>query len=92
MEKEIPSILNVSILVGPAENPELQAPLFGLFFLIYVNSFEWNLGTIMLTNKQHATNTYELFFLRHPAFTTFDFSTALGPKKMLGNLKGMKIP
>ncbi|KAK7796226.1 hypothetical protein U0070_008567, partial [Myodes glareolus] len=63
MEKENPSILNVSILVGTAENPELQAPLFGLFFLIYVNSFEWNLGTIMLTNKQQATNTYELFFL-----------------------------
>nr|AAI45904.1 Olfactory receptor 1056 [Mus musculus] len=83
MENQNLSVLNEFILVGITDRPELQAPFFVLFFLIYVASVVGNLGMIVLTKLDERLQTPMYFFLRHLAFIDFGYSTAVGPKTLV---------
>ncbi|KAM5246895.1 olfactory receptor 8K3-like [Ctenodactylus gundi] len=72
------------ILLGVTDRPELQAPLFGLFLVIYVTSLVGNLGMVILTGVDLKLQTPMYFFLRNLAVTDLGYSTAVGPK-MLAN-------
>ncbi|XP_031229313.1 olfactory receptor 8K3-like isoform X2 [Mastomys coucha] len=83
MEKQNLTVLNEFILKGITDRPELQAPLFGLLFIIYLISAVGNLGIIILTIMDSRLQTPMYFFLRHLAFTDLGYSTAIGPKMLV---------
>ncbi|XP_010606731.2 olfactory receptor 8K3, partial [Fukomys damarensis] len=70
------------ILLGVTDRPELQAPLFLLFLVIYLTSLLGNLGMIILTQVDPRLQTPMYFFLRHLALTDLGYSTAVGPKML----------
>ncbi|XP_005363356.1 olfactory receptor 8K3-like [Microtus ochrogaster] len=78
------TVVTEFILMGITDRPELQAPLFGLFLIIYLISLVGNLGIIILTMVDSRLKTPMYFFLRHLAITDLGYSTAIGPK-MLAN-------
>ncbi|XP_004443531.1 PREDICTED: olfactory receptor 8K3-like [Ceratotherium simum simum] len=84
MEKRNQTVLNEFILMRITDCPELQAPLFALFLVIYMISVVGNLGMVILTKMDSRLQTPMYFFLRHLAFTDLGYSTAVGPK-MLAN-------
>nr|XP_010600639.2 olfactory receptor 8K3-like [Loxodonta africana] len=77
------TLLNEFILTGITDRPELQAPLFGLFLIIYMISVVGNLGIIILTKMDSKLQTPMYFFLRHLAITDLRYSTAVGPKMLV---------
>uniref|UniRef100_G3TT59 Olfactory receptor n=1 Tax=Loxodonta africana TaxID=9785 RepID=G3TT59_LOXAF len=84
MDKHNLTALNEFILTGITDLPELQAPLFWLFLIIYMISVVGNLGIIILTKMDSRLQTPMYFFLRHLAITDLGYSTTVGPK-MLDN-------
>ncbi|XP_039079442.1 olfactory receptor 8K3-like [Hyaena hyaena] len=80
MEKHNLTVLNEFILMGITQRPELQAPLFGLFLIIYTVSVVGNLGMIILTKVDSRLQTPMYFFLKHLALTDLGYSTTVGPK------------
>ncbi|XP_059114846.1 olfactory receptor 8K3-like [Peromyscus eremicus] len=76
------TVVTEFILMGITERPELQAPLFGLFLIIYLISLAGNLGMIILTMVDSRLQTPMYFFLRHLATTDLGYSTAVGPKML----------
>ena len=70
------------ILMGIIDRPELQAPLFGLFLIIYMTSAVGNLGMVILTKVDSRLQTPMYFFLRYLALTDLGYSTAVGPKTL----------
>ncbi|XP_049747455.1 olfactory receptor 8K3-like [Elephas maximus indicus] len=83
MDKHNLTVLNEFILLGITDRPELQAPLFGLFLIIYMISVVGNLGIIILTKMDSKLQTPMYFFLRHLAITDLGYSTAIGPKMLV---------
>ncbi|KAL1786077.1 olfactory receptor 8K3-like, partial [Sigmodon hispidus] len=49
METNNLTVVTDFILLGITDCPELQAPLFGLFLIIYLISLAGNMGMIILT-------------------------------------------
>ncbi|KAM4845610.1 olfactory receptor 8K3-like [Thomomys bottae] len=84
METHNLTVVTEFILMGITDRPELQAPLFALFLLIYGVSLVGNLGMVILTKMDSRLQTPMYFFLRHLALTDLGYSTAVGPK-MLAN-------
>ncbi|XP_042532085.1 olfactory receptor 8K3-like [Dipodomys spectabilis] len=83
MEKRNLTVVTEFILMGITDRPELQAPLFVLFLLIYVVSVVGNLGMIILTTVDSRLQTPMYFLLRHLALTDLGYSTAVGPKMLV---------
>ncbi|CAI9153613.1 unnamed protein product [Rangifer tarandus platyrhynchus] len=83
MEECNRTVLSEFILMGITDRPELQAPLFGLFLIIYVTSVVGNLGMVILTKVDSRLQTPMYFFLRHLALTDLGYSTAVGPKMLV---------
>uniref|UniRef100_A0A8C0STJ5 Olfactory receptor n=1 Tax=Canis lupus familiaris TaxID=9615 RepID=A0A8C0STJ5_CANLF len=83
MEKHNLTMLNEFILMGITHRPELQAPLFGLFFIIYLISVVGNLGMIILTKVDARLQTPMYFFLKHLAFTDLGYLTTVGLKMLV---------
>ncbi|XP_039079423.1 olfactory receptor 8K3-like [Hyaena hyaena] len=83
METQNLTIVNEFILMGITDRPELQAPLFGLFLIIYIVSVVGNLGMIILTKVDSRLQTPMYFFLRHLALTDLGYSTTVGPKMLV---------
>ncbi|XP_070427834.1 olfactory receptor 8K3-like [Equus przewalskii] len=77
------TVLDKFILMGITDHPELQAPLFGLFFIICMISEVSNLGMVILTEMDSRLQTSVYFFLRHLAFTDLGYSTTVGPKMLV---------
>ncbi|XP_020830133.1 olfactory receptor 8K1-like isoform X2 [Phascolarctos cinereus] len=71
------------ILIGLTNHPELQGPLFVVFFLNYMATALGNLGLIILTSIDSHLQTPMYFFLRHLAFIDLGYSTAIGPKMLI---------
>nr|XP_002709179.1 olfactory receptor 8K1 [Oryctolagus cuniculus] len=71
------------IIMGITDNPGLQAPLFGIFLIIYLVTVMGNLGMIILTYLDSKLHTPMYFFLRHLSVTDLGYSTAIGPKMMV---------
>ncbi|XP_075403751.1 olfactory receptor 8K3-like [Tenrec ecaudatus] len=86
MEKHNLTMLNEFILMGITDRPELQAPLFVLFLIIYMISMVGNLGMIILTKVDSKLKTPMYFFLRHLAITDLGYSTTVGPKMLVNFL------
>ncbi|XP_013361861.1 PREDICTED: LOW QUALITY PROTEIN: olfactory receptor 8K3-like [Chinchilla lanigera] len=84
MEEHNLTAVTEFILLGITDCPELQAPLFVLFLVVYLTSLVGNLGMIVLTQVDSGLKTPMYFFLRHLAVTDLGCSTAVGPK-MLAN-------
>ncbi|XP_003460784.3 olfactory receptor 8K3-like [Cavia porcellus] len=83
MEEHNFTVVTEFILLGITDRPELQAPLFVLFLIIYLTSLVGNLGMIILTQVDSRLQTPMYFFLRHLAFTDLGYSTAVGPKMLV---------
>ncbi|XP_002926928.1 olfactory receptor 8K1 [Ailuropoda melanoleuca] len=71
------------ILMGITNNPGLQAPLFGIFLVIYLVTVVGNLGIVILTHLDSNLHTPMYFFLRHLSITDLGYSTVIGPKMMV---------
>ncbi|XP_028635168.1 olfactory receptor 8K3-like [Grammomys surdaster] len=91
MEKHNLSAVTQFILMGITERPELQAPLFGLFLIIYLSSMLGNLGMIILTTVDSRLQTPMYFFIRHLAITDLGYSTAVGPKMLVNFVVDLNI-
>ena len=83
MEPHNGTVLSEFILMGITDCPELQAPLFGLFLIIYMISVVGNFGMVILTKVDSRLQTPMYFFLRHLAFTDLGYSTTVGPKMLV---------
>ncbi|XP_039079443.1 olfactory receptor 8K3-like [Hyaena hyaena] len=83
MEEHNLTVLNEFILVGITQRSELQAPLFGLFLIIYIVSVVGNLGMIILTKVDSRLQTPMYFFLKHLALIDLGYSTTVGPKMLV---------
>ncbi|XP_027698736.1 olfactory receptor 8K3-like [Vombatus ursinus] len=79
------------ILMGITNHPELQDPLFVVFFLNYMAIVVGNLGLIILTSLDSHLKTPMYFFLRHLAFVDLGYSTAIGPKMLIGFIEEKNI-
>ncbi|NP_001377374.1 olfactory receptor family 8 subfamily K member 63 [Bos taurus] len=88
MEEHNRTVLSEFILMGITDRPELQAPLFGLFLIIYVISVVGNLGMVILTKVDSRLQTPMYFFLRHLALTDLGYSRAVGPKMLVNFVVG----
>ncbi|XP_011382900.2 LOW QUALITY PROTEIN: olfactory receptor 8K3-like [Pteropus vampyrus] len=86
MEQQNLTVLKEFILMGITDHPELQAPFFGVFLVIYAVSVVGNLGLIILTKVDSRLQTPMYFFLTHLAFTDLGYSTAVGPKMLVNFL------
>ena len=91
METHNGTVLNEFILMGITDHPELQAPLFGLFLIIYVISVVGNLGMIILTQMDSKLQTPMYFFLKHLAFTDLGYSTTVGSKMLINFVENQNI-
>ncbi|XP_038192924.1 olfactory receptor 8K3-like [Arvicola amphibius] len=76
------TVVTEFILMGITDRPELQAPLFGLFIIIYLITLVGNLGMIVLTMVDSRLQTPMYFFLRHLATVDLGYSTSVGPKML----------
>ncbi|XP_011381514.1 olfactory receptor 8K3-like [Pteropus vampyrus] len=83
MDQQNLTVLKEFILMGITDRPELQAPFFGAFLVIYAFSVVGNLGMIILTKVDSRLQTPMYFFLRHLAFIDLGYSTAVGPKMLV---------
>ncbi|ELK16541.1 olfactory receptor 8K3 [Pteropus alecto] len=83
MEQQNVTVLKEFILMGITDRPELQAPFFGVFLVIYAVSVVGNLGLIILSKVDSRLQTPMYFFLTHLAFTDLGYSTAVGPKMLV---------
>ncbi|XP_036619772.1 olfactory receptor 8K3-like [Trichosurus vulpecula] len=79
------------ILTGITNRPELQGPLFLVFLLNYMAIVVGNLGLIILTSVDSHLQTPMYFFLRHLAFVDLGYSTAIGPKMLVGFIEEKNI-
>ncbi|XP_028372066.1 olfactory receptor 1038-like [Phyllostomus discolor] len=71
------------ILKGITDQPELQAPCFVVFLLIYLVTVLGNLGLITLIQTDARLHTPMYYFLSHLAFVDFCYSSAITPKMMV---------
>ncbi|XP_036620343.1 olfactory receptor 8K3-like [Trichosurus vulpecula] len=79
------------ILMGITSHPELQRPLFVVFLLNYMTIVVGNLGLIILISADSHLQTPMYFFLRHLAFVDLGYSTAIGPKMLVGFIEEKNI-
>ncbi|XP_012602180.1 olfactory receptor 8K5-like [Microcebus murinus] len=77
------TVLTEFILMGVTRQPELQLPLFGIFFIIYTITVMGNLGMIILTKLDSRLRIPMYFFIRHLAFVDLGNSTVICPKMLV---------
>ncbi|XP_057584074.1 olfactory receptor 8K5-like [Hippopotamus amphibius kiboko] len=77
------SSLTEFILMGVTRQPELQAPLFGVFLIIYIITVVGNLGMIILTQVDSRLHTPMYFFIKHLASIDLGNSTVICPKMLV---------
>ena len=73
------------VLLGITDSPCVQAPLFGLFLLIYIVTLVGNIGIMVLVWVVPSLHTPMYFFLTHFSFADVCYSTVISPK-MLADL------
>ncbi|XP_028735272.1 olfactory receptor 5AC1-like [Peromyscus leucopus] len=71
------------VLRGITDRPELQVPLFLVFFFIYVTTMVGNLGLIFLIWKDPHLHTPMYLFLGNLAFTDACSSSSVTPKILM---------
>ncbi|XP_036852661.2 olfactory receptor 8K5-like [Manis javanica] len=83
MEQKNLTSLTEFILVGVTRQPELQAPLFGVFLIIYTVAVVGNLGMIVLTQVDSRLHTLMHFFIKHLAFIDLGNPTVICPEMLV---------
>ena len=83
MDQQNRSSLTEFILMGITKQAELQAPLFGVFLIIYTITVVGNLGMIILTQVDSWLHTPMYFFIKHLAFIDLGNSTVICPKMLV---------
>ncbi|XP_057260033.1 olfactory receptor 1020-like [Pezoporus wallicus] len=73
------------ILLGIADSPCEQTPLFVLFLVIYIVTLVGNFAIFTLVRVSPSLHTPMYFFLAHFAFTDICYSTVISPR-MLADL------
>ncbi|KAM5249031.1 olfactory receptor 5B3-like [Ctenodactylus gundi] len=76
------------ILLGLTDDPDLRAPLFVTFLLIYAMTVIGNLGMILLILLDSRLHTPMYFFLGNLSLVDFCYSSAVTPTVMAGLLVG----
>ena len=71
------------ILEGLTKRPELQVPLFILFFVIYVITVVGNLGMILLITISSQLHSPMYYFLSHLSFIDLCYSSVITPKMLV---------
>ncbi|XP_027269130.1 olfactory receptor 5AC1-like [Cricetulus griseus] len=77
------TLLTEFVLRGITDRPELQVPLFLVFFFIYVVTMVGNLGLIFLIWKDTHLHTPMYLFLGNLAFADACISTTVTPKMLM---------
>uniref|UniRef100_A0A8C2LF51 Olfactory receptor n=1 Tax=Cricetulus griseus TaxID=10029 RepID=A0A8C2LF51_CRIGR len=77
------TLLTEFVLRGITDRPELQVPLFLVFFFIYVITMVGNLGLIFLIWKDTHLHTPMYLFLGNLAFTDACTSSSVTPKMIM---------
>ncbi|XP_046500419.1 LOW QUALITY PROTEIN: olfactory receptor 8K5-like [Equus quagga] len=83
MSQQNLTLLTEFILMGVTRQPELQVPLFGIFFIIYTVTVVGNLGMIIMTQVDSHLHTPMYFFIKHLAFIDLGNATAICPKMLV---------
>ena len=83
MDPQNRSSLTEFILMEVTKQPELQAPLFGAFLIIYTITVVENVGTTILTQVDSRLYTPMYFFIKHLAFIDLGNSTVICPKMLV---------
>ncbi|NXD31330.1 OR5BC protein, partial [Spelaeornis formosus] len=78
------------ILLGITDTPWAQAPLFGLFLLIYIVTLVGNIGLMVLVWVSPSLHTPMYFLLSHFSLADICYSTVISPKMLTGLLFGNK--
>ncbi|KAM4898625.1 olfactory receptor 8U3-like [Sylvia borin] len=78
------------ILLGMTDTPWAQAPLFGLFLLIYVVTLVGNMGLVVLVWVAPSLHTPMYFFLTHLSLADICYSTVISPKMLTNLISGNK--
>ncbi|XP_075809598.1 olfactory receptor 5AC1-like [Microtus pennsylvanicus] len=77
------TLLTEFVLRGITDRPELQVPLFLVFFSIYIITMVGNLGLIFLIWKDHHLHTPMYLFLGNLAFSDACTSSSVTPKMLM---------
>ncbi|NXI85404.1 O1038 protein, partial [Rhipidura dahli] len=78
------------ILLGITDTPWAQAPLFGLFLLIYIITLVGNVGLMVLVWVAPSLHSPMYFFLAHFSLADVCYSTVIFPKMLTDLLFGNK--
>ncbi|NWW60722.1 O1038 protein, partial [Ifrita kowaldi] len=78
------------ILLGITDAPWAQAPLFGLFLLIYIVTLVGNVGLMLLVWVAPSLHTPMYFFLAHLSLADVCYSTIISPRMLTDLLFGNK--
>uniref|UniRef100_L7N205 Olfactory receptor n=2 Tax=Mus musculus TaxID=10090 RepID=L7N205_MOUSE len=85
------TLVTAFILRGITDLPELQVPMFLVFFFIYVTTMVGNLGLIVLIWKDPRLHTPMYFFLGSLAFADACTSSSVTPRMLVNILDNGKM-
>ncbi|XP_047549090.1 olfactory receptor-like protein OLF2 [Lutra lutra] len=87
------SSVNEFLLLGISNEPGVKMTLFITFLIVYLIILIANLGMIVLIRMDSHLHTPMYFFLSHLSFSDLCYSTAVGPRMLVGFIaKNKSIP
>lgn len=78
------------ILLGLSSNPQLQKPLFAIFFIMYLVTVVGNVLIILVIYSNSRLHTPMYFFLSNLSFMDICFTTVVVPKMLVNLLSETK--
>ncbi|XP_045873285.1 olfactory receptor-like protein OLF2 [Meles meles] len=78
------SSVNEFLLLGISNDPGVKMTLFITFLIVYLIILVANLGMIILIRMDSHLHTPMYFFLSHLSFSDLCYSTAVGPRMLVG--------
>ncbi|XP_045873293.1 olfactory receptor-like protein OLF2 [Meles meles] len=85
--------VNEFLLLGISNDPGVKMTLFITFLIVYLIILVANLGMIILIRVDSHLHTPMYFFLSHLSFSDLCYSTAVGPRMLVGFIaKNKSIP
>ncbi|XP_058383548.1 olfactory receptor-like protein OLF2 [Diceros bicornis minor] len=84
MDGENCSSLNEFLLLRINSTPKMKVTLFTMFLFVYLINLFANLGMIILVRMDSQLHTPMYFFLSHLSFSDLCYSTAIGPRMLVG--------
>ncbi|OBS82005.1 hypothetical protein A6R68_24006, partial [Neotoma lepida] len=78
------------ILLGLSSNPQMQKPLFAIFFIMYLVTVVGNVLIILAIHSDSRLHTPMYFFLSNLSFMDICFTTVIVPKMLVNLLSETK--